>query len=110
MATDDFDSGLATFSDLPSCSDLVCPVKKLPPPTLKQHYYPEGGWGWLVIFIVVVVQVLNHGLQLASGVLLPIVISKYSTSTYKTAGKMCFDGTVEHKFEYLLLIIIIFIN
>lgn len=87
MATDDFDSGLATCSELPSCSsEIVCPVKKIPPPTLKQHYYPEGGWGWFIVFIAVVVHVLNHGLQYGSGVLLPFILKQFATSTYTTAG------------------------
>lgn len=88
MATDDFDSGLATCSDLPSCSEIVCPVKKLPTPTLKQHYYPEGGWGWFVVFIAVLVQTLNHGVQLAYGVVFPTVLKQFASSgsTYTSAG------------------------
>lgn len=88
MAADDFDSGLATCSDLPSCSEIVCPVKRLPPPTLKQHYYPEGGWGWFIVLIAVVVQTLNHGVQMASGTLLPLILKRFPTATYKSAGKV----------------------
>lgn len=88
MAADDFDSGLATCSDLPSCSEIVCPVKRLPPPTLKQHYYPEGGWGWFIVLIAVVVQTLNHGVQIAAGALLPLILKRFPTATYKSAGKI----------------------
>lgn len=91
MAADDFDSGLATCSDLPSCSEIVCPVKRLPPPTLKQHYYPEGGWGWFVVLIAVVVQMLNHGVQIAYGALLPLVLKRFPMATYKSAGNLL-DG------------------
>lgn len=87
MAADDFDSGLATCSDLPSCSEIVCPVKRLPPPTLKQHYYPEGGWGWFVVCIAVIVQTLNHGLQFSFGVLLSMVLKRFPTSSYCAVGK-----------------------
>ena len=45
--------------------------------TLNRHYYPEGGWGWCVIGASVLVQILNHGLQLSSGVLLEPAASKF---------------------------------
>ncbi|XP_053678327.1 monocarboxylate transporter 8-like [Anopheles nili] len=38
--------------------------------TIKQHYYPEGGWGWIVVLVGVLVHVLTHGLQTAVGVLI----------------------------------------
>ena len=31
--------------------------------TLKQHYYPEGGWGWVILFVTLTVQILVVGLQ-----------------------------------------------
>ena len=33
--------------------------------TLKQHYYPEGGWGWVIVLVTLIVQLISHGLQLA---------------------------------------------
>ncbi|KAJ9591212.1 hypothetical protein L9F63_002283, partial [Diploptera punctata] len=59
-----------------------------PPPTtttqarrlLWRHYYPEGGWGWVVVGCSVGVHVLNHGLQLGGG--MPITFScKYNLTT-----------------------------
>ena len=38
--------------------------------TLKQHYYPEGGWGWVVL----AVSCLVHGLVLGSQLVLATVI------------------------------------
>ncbi|XP_076623740.1 uncharacterized protein LOC143343082 [Colletes latitarsis] len=38
--------------------------------TLKRHYYPEGGWGHVIVLIVVLVQLICHGVQFGSGVLL----------------------------------------
>ena len=38
--------------------------------TLKQHYYPEGGWGWVVL----AVSCLVHGLVLGTQVVLATVI------------------------------------
>ena len=33
--------------------------------TLKQHYYPEGGWGWVIVLVTLCVQLISHGLQYA---------------------------------------------
>ena len=33
--------------------------------TLKQHYYPEGGWGYVLVVVTLIVQVLVHGAQIA---------------------------------------------
>ncbi|XP_039289151.1 monocarboxylate transporter 2-like isoform X1 [Nilaparvata lugens] len=93
MIAGDADSGLATCSELPSCSEAYCQelaaavaASRKPAPTLKQHYYPEGGWGWFVVFIAVVVQVLTHGLHMAIGVLLPEVRNRFTTASYTTSG------------------------
>lgn len=32
--------------------------------TLKQHYYPEGGWGWVVLAVALAVQAVAHGAQM----------------------------------------------
>ena len=37
--------------------------------TFRQHYYPEGGWGWVVAFCCFVVNVFTYGLQLSFGAL-----------------------------------------
>ncbi|XP_076658008.1 uncharacterized protein LOC143362063 isoform X1 [Halictus rubicundus] len=45
--------------------------------TLKRHYYPEGGWGHVVVTVAVLVQVICHGLQLGHGVLLTHSTEKF---------------------------------
>ncbi|XP_039287915.1 uncharacterized protein LOC111049387 [Nilaparvata lugens] len=45
--------------------------------TLKQHYYPEGGWGWVVLLTAFLVQLLTHGLHTASGVLLSETVNRF---------------------------------
>ena len=37
--------------------------------TLKQHYYPEGGWGWIVALASVLVNILAYGLQLSLAII-----------------------------------------
>lgn len=36
--------------------------------TLRTHYYPEGGWGWVLVGVCFAVQMITHGLHLALGV------------------------------------------
>lgn len=44
-----------TFQQLIAARRLIC-----------RRYYPEGNWGWVIIFVGVVVNVLTHGLQLSA--------------------------------------------
>ncbi|CAH1377000.1 unnamed protein product [Tenebrio molitor] len=37
--------------------------------TIRQHYYPEGGWGWLVCGAAFLAHLLTSGFQLAFGLL-----------------------------------------
>jgi hypothetical protein len=37
--------------------------------TIRQHYYPEGGWGWIVCGVGFLVHLLTSGLQLGFGLL-----------------------------------------
>jgi len=37
--------------------------------TFRQHYYPEGGWGWVITFCAVLVQILTTGVQFSYGIL-----------------------------------------
>lgn len=50
-----------TFQQLIAARRLIC-----------RRYYPEGGFGWVILFVGVVVNVLTHGLQIsASSFLMP---------------------------------------
>ncbi len=37
--------------------------------TFRQHYYPEGGWGWVITLCCFVVNMFTTGMQLSYGVL-----------------------------------------
>lgn len=54
--------------------------------TLKQHYYPEGGWGWVVAAVAVVAHLLTHGLHLSSGVFIQELVHKFGPSIVVPAG------------------------
>lgn len=55
--------------------------------TLKQHYYPEGGWGWVIVCCAMLVQTLTHGLQVGSGVLIPECIRKFGSGAILLSGR-----------------------
>lgn len=57
--------------------------------TLKQHYYPEGHWGWFVVFIAVVAQCIDHGLHMAFGVFL-IELCRLYGSDFATGELLIF--------------------
>ena len=63
---------------------LVPPGKKA---TIWTHYYPEGGWGWVVLVVATLVQMLNHGLQLSFGVLLLAVAARYPNDNWFVFNK-----------------------
>jgi len=58
--------------------------------TLNKHYYPEGGWGYVIILITILVHLISHGLQLASGLLMSPAMTRFeqtvenSGTTYRT--------------------------
>ncbi len=54
--------------------------------TLKQHYYPEGGWGWVIVFCALCVQTFNHGLQMGFGVLVAACVRQFGTGVHDSAG------------------------
>ena len=37
--------------------------------TLKQHYYPEGGWGWVIVLVAVLANIIAYGMQMGLAVL-----------------------------------------
>ncbi|XP_040574121.1 uncharacterized protein [Lepeophtheirus salmonis] len=37
--------------------------------SIFQHYYPEGGWGYVIVITTLLVTILNHGTQLSFGYL-----------------------------------------
>ncbi|XP_048513586.1 monocarboxylate transporter 10-like isoform X3 [Athalia rosae] len=46
--------------------------------TLKKHYYPEGGWGFTVLLVAVLIQLLCHGLQTGNGPFMVFVAERFA--------------------------------
>lgn len=45
--------------------------------TLRQHYYPEGGWGYVVLAVSFIVQCISHGLHMSIGVLVTFIVKEF---------------------------------
>ncbi|XP_037519657.1 monocarboxylate transporter 8 [Rhipicephalus sanguineus] len=45
--------------------------------TIRQHYYPEGGWGWVVCVCVCLVNALSWGMQLNYGVMHAAAVQQF---------------------------------
>lgn len=84
---------------------LVADLRQLM--TLRQHYYPEGGWGWLVLAIGFLVQGLSHGLHMAIGVLITAVTHEFRQNLLY-AGNFRFEITnlVRLQFYFCLILIV----
>ncbi|CAM1297663.1 Uncharacterised protein g1892 [Pycnogonum litorale] len=53
--------------------------------TLMQHYYPEGGYGWIICFCVFLVNFLTTGLQLAYGNVMIEIVANFNASLVQAA-------------------------
>lgn len=53
--------------------------------TLRKHYYPEGGWGYVIVIITILVHLISHGLQLASGLLMSPAMTQFE-QTVENSG------------------------
>lgn len=51
--------------------------------TLRQHYYPEGGWGWLITVIGLIMQMIAHGLHMSVGVVVIEIIRTFRVPILK---------------------------
>lgn len=54
---------------------------------LRRHYYPEAGWGWVVVACACMVHLLNHGTQLSFGALERDVVNRFRDATYSKTGQ-----------------------
>ncbi|XP_015599821.1 uncharacterized protein LOC107269909 [Cephus cinctus] len=80
------DSGVGSNEQPPGrpTSRLVADLRQLL--TLKQHYYPEGGWGWVVLVVGILVQILSHGIHGAAGIFLQQVAARFGPQAYLQSG------------------------
>ncbi|XP_058452063.1 uncharacterized protein LOC131430851 isoform X1 [Malaya genurostris] len=53
---------------------------------IRQHFYPDGGWGWIVCGVAFLAHVLTTGFQLAYGLLLLYAIRHLGSEVNTEAG------------------------
>ena len=57
--------------------------------TFRQHYYPEGGWGWIICVCAVIVEIFTSGIQLSFGVLYVHILRKFGNNNIMPTGNYC---------------------
>ncbi|KAH1029107.1 hypothetical protein HUJ05_002406 [Dendroctonus ponderosae] len=85
------DSGLGSFYGVSAGEEpqvsrtarFVADIRQLI--TLKQHYYPEGGWGWMVLWTAVLVHVLSNGFLASAGLFQLEIVRKFGPEFQRQA-------------------------
>jgi len=57
--------------------------------TIKQHYYPENAWGWVIVMTGVMVQILATGIHGAAGAWLLLDGTKRYHQSLLNVGTLC---------------------
>lgn len=55
--------------------------------TIRQHYYPEGGWGWVICGCAFTINMLTYGLLLSYGIFSREVVKEFGEEYQEQAGK-----------------------
>ncbi|XP_035710755.1 uncharacterized protein LOC118436541 isoform X3 [Folsomia candida] len=56
-------------------------LRRLETGTIRTHFYPEGGWGWIVCACAFLAHVTTSGAQLSAGALHIVLANKFQDST-----------------------------
>ena len=65
-----------TFQQLIAARRLIC-----------RRYYPEGSFGWIVLFVAFIVNTLTHGLQFSAYFFLTPASKRFNVDEVKCLGK-----------------------
>ena len=58
--------------------------------SIFQHYYPEGGWGFIVLFCGLIVELVSNGLQQSFGILIVFISIRFRVFEIEQIGKRIF--------------------
>nr|XP_029717264.1 uncharacterized protein LOC109421688 [Aedes albopictus] len=71
------------------CDDHRCITGQaaLKASTLRRHYYPEGDWGWVIVFVGMLSIILNHGVQISGPLYLLPAGERFQQSAVNSTGE-----------------------
>ena len=78
--------GNAPIASVTSINTKKKRKEELKQATIRQHYYPEGGWGYIVVTVAFLVQVIAHGFQMAIGILILWIIKRWGSDRFIDSG------------------------
>ena len=55
--------------------------------SIFQHYYPEGGWGFIVLLCGFIVEIISNGLQQGFGILIVFLSIRFHVFEIHKVGK-----------------------
>jgi hypothetical protein len=64
-----------TFQQLMAARRMIC-----------RRYYPEGGWGYIILFVGIVVNLLTHGIQMSFGITVDTICWKFRRNWQDTGN------------------------
>lgn len=64
-----------TFQQLMAARRMIC-----------RRYYPEGGWGYIILGVGIIVNILTHGLQVSFGIYFDTICIKFKAQ-WEDTGK-----------------------
>lgn len=55
--------------------------------TIFRHYYPESGFGWIVLLVAIIVAIITHGFQLSAIIFLLPTIQRFNVNEVECLGE-----------------------
>jgi hypothetical protein len=55
--------------------------------TIFRHYYPESGFGWIIVAVAIAVAIITHGFQLSAILFLMPAQSRFRVSDVDCLGE-----------------------
>lgn len=71
-----------TFQQLMAARRMIC-----------RRYYPEGGWGYIILGVGIIVNILTHGLQVSFGIYFDTICIKFKAQWEDTGKYFYFQIT-----------------
>lgn len=68
--------------------------------TIFRHYYPESGFGWLILAVAIVIAIITHGFQLSAVMFLVPAQAIFKVTDVECLGKSCFKQFFNGPFSH----------